>query len=186
MIPVIPLICFLKLGEAYDVILRDLSKIWGLKTKPMDLLDQPDNLHFGFLEATFNHSSAELVLGGVAIATYNLGPLTATQTGRIILKMIVGLTLIFEQLFLYQQKQGDDAPPLTKEVIRELARSFQMSPGRKQMSAEVDESMVWDTKYDEKEAKATAERAMKAGKSRIAQKHSKNEYALWNALKEDC
>jgi hypothetical protein len=100
--------------------------------------------------------------------------------------MIVGLTLIFEQLFLYQQKQGDAAPPLTKEVIRELARSFQMSAGRKQMSAEVDKSLVWDTKHDVDEAKNTAERAMKAGKSRIAQKHSKDEYALWDALKGDC
>jgi len=121
-------------------------------------------------------------MNSAALATYNLGPLTGTQTARIILKIIVGLTLIFEQLFLYQQKQGDDAPPLTREIIREISRNFQMSPGRKQMSAQIDISIVWETRYKLDEAKSAAKRAMEAGKSRIAQKYSKNEYALWDAL----
>ncbi len=70
------------------------------------------------------------------------------------------------------------------EIIREISRNFQMSPGRKQMSARIDISIVWETRYKLDEAKSTAKRAMEAGKSRIAQKYSKNEYALWDALKE--
>jgi hypothetical protein len=58
-----------------------------------------------------------------------------------------------------------------------------MSTGRKQMSVEVERSIVWETRYVREEAKAAAERAMQAGKSRIAQKFSKNEYALWDALR---
>jgi len=123
-------------------------------------------------------------MSSAALATYNLGALNGTKTARIILKIIVGLTLIFEQLFLYQQKQGDDAPALNKELIREIARNFQMSSGRKQMSSEIERSIVWDTRYKLEEAKAAAKRAMEAGKSRIAQKYSKNEFLLWDALKE--
>jgi uncharacterized protein YneF (UPF0154 family) len=119
------------------------------------------------------------------IATYNLGPLTSTQTARIILRIIVGLTLIFEQLFLHQQKQGDDAPPLTKEMIRVIAKNFQMSAGRKQMAAQIDLSIVWDTRHKIEKVTTAAEKAMAAGKSRVAKKASKNDYALWNALKDN-
>lgn len=89
-------------------------------------------------------------------------------------------------VFFHQQKKSDDAPPLTMEVIRKVAKEFQESVERKHILAKVDKSVVWDTKYSLKAAnKATAESAMNTGKSRIAHQYSKDEYALWGAPYED-
>ena len=123
-----------------------------------------------------------LTRNAAALATCNLGPLLGSTTTKITLKMIVGLTLIYEQLFIYQQKQGEVAPPLTRDIIREEARKFQMGRGRQEMSSVIEKLIVKGNCYDEEEAKSAAEQALKAGKSRVAQKYSKNEFALWNAL----
>lgn len=170
------------LGEAYYEILNRLNQLWDLRTEPPDLLRSTNNLHFGFLEATYDESAKVLTMNTAALATYNLGPLVGSTTAKITLKMIVGLTLIYEQLFIYQQKQGEDAPPLTREIIREEARKFQMGRGRQEMSRVIEKLIVRGNCYDVEEAKSAAEQALKAGKSKVAQKYSKDGSALWNAL----
>lgn len=168
-----PIICLWTIGDAYKVILGRLSQIWGLKTEPKDLLLAQDQLWFGFLEATYDETEEGLMFNSAMIATCNFGPLAASQTAKITLKMIVGMTLIFERLFLKQQKQGEDPEPLTAETIREEARLFQHSLERSRMSNEINRHIVLANCYKEAAAKNAAAKAIDAGKSKVAEKYSK-------------
>lgn len=160
-IPLVPLICMWTLGEAYNTILKRLTAIWNLRTDPPGLLAHSDNLHFGFLEATYDESASVLIMNSAALATYNFGPLQASTTARITLKMIVGLTMIYERLFDVQRKQGDDVIPLTREMVREEARKFQFDIKRSKMSNAIEKAITSGNCYDIAEAKKAAEKAMK-------------------------
>jgi len=171
-IPIVPIICVWTLGDAYKVILGRLAQIWGLKTTPEGLLTGRDTLQFGFLEATYDESKEGLIFNSALLAAYNFGPLVASQTAKITLKMIVGMTLIFERLFIKQQKQGEDAKPLTADIIREEAQRFQHSLERSRMSNAINKHIFHANAYKEAAAKNAAAKAIEAGKSREAEKYS--------------
>jgi hypothetical protein len=172
MIPLVPIICMWTLGKAYTVIMHRLTQIWGLKTSPKGLLASKDNLHFGFLEATYDESREGLIFNSSLLAISNVGPLVGSTTAKITLKMIVGLTLIFERLFLKQQKQGEDAVPLTAEMIREEARKFQRSLERSRMSNAIEKKITLANCYKEASARSAAWEAIDVGKSRDAERYS--------------
>ena len=163
------------MGGAYSEILRRLSKYWGLITEPSDLLTSIDNLHFGFLEATYDAPKGELIMNSSLLATYNFGPLLGSRVAKTVLKMITGLTLIFERLFLIQQKQGENPEPLTRESIRKEANRFQSSQERKRMNDAIENKIFLANCYQQDAAKAAASSAIRAGKSKDGEKFSKVE-----------
>jgi hypothetical protein len=171
-IPIIPIICLWTIGEAYSEILRRLSQYWGLITEPEGLLTNKDNLHFGFLEATYDAPKETLIMNSYMLATANFGPLLGSRIAKTILKMITGLTLIFERLFLIQQKQGENPEPLTRELIRKEANRFQTSPERKSMNEAIENKIVLSNCYQIAAAKAAASNAIRAGKSKDGEKFS--------------
>lgn len=166
-IPVVPIICMWTLGQAYDMILQKLTEFWDIVTEPEGLLQSKQNFHFGLLEATFDAPKELLIMNSYALATYNLGPLAGSLTAKITLKMIVGLTLIFEQLYITQQKQGKKLVPFTQEMIREESRKFQSSIGRGKMSDIIEKCITLGNCYDINVARKVAAEALSAGKSRF-------------------
>jgi hypothetical protein len=166
MIPIIPLICLWTMGEAYIKILRSLNQYWGSPTKPEGLLADKDNLRFGFLEATYDVPEGILLVNSCMLATYNFGPLLGSTVAKMILKMITGIILIFERLFLIQQKQGENPQPLTIELIRKEARRFQMSQERKMMSEAIENKINLANCYQITAAMTAASNAIRAGKSK--------------------
>jgi hypothetical protein len=106
------------------------------------------------------------------LASYNFGPLLGSKVAKTILKMIAGLTLIFERLFLIQQKQGENPEPLTKELIRNEATRFQNSPERKMMNEAIENKIVLSNCYQIAAAKTAVSNAIRAGKSKAGEKFS--------------
>ncbi|TAQ85657.1 hypothetical protein B7494_g6023 [Chlorociboria aeruginascens] len=174
-IPIIPIICLWTMGEAYSEILKRLTQYWGLTTKPEGLLTSTDNLRFGFLEATYDAPKETLIMNSYLLASYNFGPLLGSRVAKTILKMITGLTLIFERLFLIQQKQGENPEALTREIIREEASKFQLSTQRQMMNEAIEKKIVLSNCYQIAAAKTAASNAIRAGKSKDAEKFSTGE-----------
>ena len=186
-IPIVPIVCMWTLGSAYMEIIAKLNHIWGLKTDPPGLLTMGGdgiNVFYGFLSDMFDASEKTIFWNTAALATYNLGPLAGSLVAKITLKIIIGLALIYERLFLLQQRTGDSIEPLTEEQIQKEAQEFRSSDGRKRMSDTIEKGITIGNCYKQDAVESTARDALRAGKSKFGDKYSrsKNEWAVWNAL----
>ena len=181
-IPLIPVICVWTLGSAYFDVLGKLNQIWGLRTDPPNIHFRPDFfLEDEFLSAIFDASGGSIAISSAALATYNAGPLAGSLTAKITLKIIVGLTLIHERLFLAQQR--DSGAPLTQARIEQEVRGFRRSAGRKLMYDIIEREITLGNCYKRGAAEKAARLALRAGKSRFGNQDSKKGFGeLYDAL----
>jgi hypothetical protein len=173
------------MADAYDSTLRRLSNIWGIRTTPPDILvEEKNNLSFGFLEAIYDLPSELIYTNSAFIATYTLGKLTGPTIAKITLKMIVGLTLLFERLFTLQQKRGERAEPLSRANIQQVAHEFRKTEARKRMAGSIEKGISSANCYVQVEAEAEAEKALRAANSIFAGTvvSRRKEFAVWDAM----
>ena len=182
-IPIIPLICVLSINDAYCHIIKNLNQLWNLETEPPTLLTEDNMAYaFGFFASIFDKSDLRLFGNAATLATANFGGLQGSITAKIMLKLIVGLSLIYERLFLSQQNVGDQAQPLTYKEIAAEARSFKASEARKHMADTIEKNMTFGKCYDLDAARLAARLSLKAGKTDFGKRYAKAQFAVWDAL----
>ncbi|KAM5341869.1 hypothetical protein ACJ41O_014900 [Fusarium nematophilum] len=146
---------------AFVKILKTINTIWGIPSCTPLLHDSKvRNL---FLQGCFDASAGDILGSKFLMALNFFGPLTATQTATIILKMIAGVSLIYEKLFWYIKNHPDRVvSPLT---IGRMVTEFRRSQGQRNMSARLTYRIHLGNCYDKAACLAELEEAVEAGRS---------------------
>ena len=160
----VPIIGALTIGSAYKDILATLMEIWKIKTNPPDFI-----FPFGltnFLQSLLGLTEGKLLMKSMGLAYNILGPLSGSITAKIILKVLIGYSLMFERLFWTQQEQGDNAKPFTLADAQRQAGLFAWSSDRQTMSDIIEKSISLRNCYSKTLANAIAEQAIDAAKKK--------------------
>ncbi|QGI65181.1 hypothetical protein CEK26_009132 [Fusarium fujikuroi] len=122
-IPFIPFVGATALYSAFIKILKIINTIWGIPSCTPLLHDSKvRNL---FLQGCFDASAGDILTSKFLVALNFFGPLTATQTFTVILKMIAGIYLLHEKLFWYIKNHPERvvSPATIGRMVMEFRRS---------------------------------------------------------------
>ncbi|MCJ1387849.1 hypothetical protein MMC18_000692 [Xylographa bjoerkii] len=158
----VPVLGVATIGSAYARVIVSLRYIWKIKTEPEITMDAGT---MSFLEASLGVSTSKLLFNTMALAYDTLGPLTGTLTAKIILKVIVGCTLMFERLFWLQQDQGDQVKPINLRQMLDVSYRFSGSQQRKTMSDVIEESVKLSNCFSRTKAKIIVRKAIDMAKT---------------------
>jgi hypothetical protein len=122
-IPFVPFVGAGALYTAFTKILENITLAWGIRGCRQLIRDS--EVRNVFLQGCFNVTVGERIGVSFLKSIDIFGPLSVPQTAIFILKMICGVSLIYEKLF-WKQK-NDPGRELDIERIREVAQKFQKS-----------------------------------------------------------
>ncbi|KAH7253079.1 hypothetical protein NW759_013706 [Fusarium solani] len=160
-IPFIPFVGATAIYSAFIKILKTINTIWGIPSCTPLLHDSKvRNL---FLQGCFDASAGDILGSKFLMALNFFGPLTAAQTATIILKMIAGITLIYEKLFWYIKNHPDRV--VSPATIGRMVTEFRRSQGQRNMSARLTFRIHLGNCYDKRACLAELEEAVEAGRS---------------------
>ncbi|KAM0426009.1 hypothetical protein ACHAPT_008638 [Fusarium lateritium] len=160
-IPFIPFVGATALYSAFIKILKTINTIWGIPSCTPLLHDSKvRNL---FLQGCFDASAGDILGSKFLMALNFFGPLTAAQTATIILKMIAGISLIYEKLFWYVKNHPDRV--VSPTTIHRMVAEFRRSAGQKNMSARLTFRVHLGNCYDKAACLAELEEAVDEGRS---------------------
>lgn len=160
-IPFIPFVGATAIYSAFIKILKTINTIWGIPSCTPLLHDSKvRNL---FLQGCFDASAGDILGSKFLMALNFFGPLTAAQTATIILKMIAGISLIYEKLFWYIKNHPDRV--VSPATIGRMVTEFRRSQGQRNMSARLTFRIHLGNCYDKSACLAELEEAVEAGRS---------------------
>lgn len=160
-VPFIPFIGGAALYRAFTKILKTINSVWGIPSCA-PLLESSKVRNF-FLQGCFDASVGEILTSKFMMALNFFGPLTAPQTATIILKMIAGVSLIYEQLFWYAKNHPNMV--LSPFTIEKTVARFRKSSGQKNMSSRLTFCITMGNCYNKEACLAELEEAVEAGRS---------------------
>jgi hypothetical protein len=162
-IPFIPFVGATALYNAFLKILETINAIWGIPSCTPLIHDS--KLRNLFLQGCFD-ASAGNILGSKFLMTLNFfGPLTAAQTATVVLKMIAGISLIYEKLFWYIKNHPDRI--VSPEIIDHIVSEFRKSPGQRNMSDRLTCGIHLGNCYSKAACLAELEGAVEVGRSEM-------------------
>jgi hypothetical protein len=144
-IPFVPVVSAVTFWVTFTYCFDEISKVWKLKDR--SLLLKQRHTKRKFLEAIFDvNPYAFLALQAIDI----LGPTDAPATASVLAKVIAGITLIHDNLFvreLVQRRDGVMVTPLTTDDIDRTVKAFRTGPLRKAMRNHIDGSSLFTKAY---------------------------------------
>ena len=133
-VPLIPFLGGSVFRSSFHEIFSDVSRQYGLIDPWHVLQDKATRKRiFG---ACLKLSAGGRIGVKAALAINVLGPLTVSLITKSLLKMIVGIIMIHEELFWKQREQN--GLRLTEDVIEESCTRFAHSPRRRKAAAHID------------------------------------------------
>ncbi|KAF4450003.1 hypothetical protein F53441_6787 [Fusarium austroafricanum] len=160
-IPFIPFVGATALYSAFIKILKIINTIWGIPSCTPLLHDSKvRNL---FLQGCFDASAGDILTSKFLVALNFFGPLTAAQTSTVILKMIAGISLLYEKLFWYVKNHPERI--VSPATIGRMVMEFRRSQGQRNMSARLTYRITLANCYDKAACLAELEEAVEAGRS---------------------
>jgi hypothetical protein len=129
-VPFIPFIGATALYTAFIKILEQITYIWGFRG--CSLLIKRSRVRNQFLRGCFGASASDIIGAKFLMALNIFGPLSAAQTATIVLKMIAGISLIYESIFWTSKNHPEWE--ITEGFVDSLVKEFQKSPGQQRMS----------------------------------------------------
>ncbi|KAI9847553.1 MAG: hypothetical protein M1838_000829 [Thelocarpon superellum] len=175
-IPLTPLVGATMTYRAFGSIVTNLSAAWGIPD-PHRILCESSARNV-ILEGFFDKSiwKAKGAFGAwtvLSLVTLNIyGPLLVVPTAVLLLKIIAGVTLIFERLFLEQMVDGGSLP-LSTDLIRTVVTKFRHSTGQKLMAGYINGSVDLANTYKKQKIWNVLEQATTLARTQTASEYSK-------------
>lgn len=175
-VPFIPFVGATALYSAFVKLIENINAIWGIRT--CTRLIQKSGVRNLFLQGCFNASTGDILGAKFLMALDFLGPLTAVQTATIILKMIAGISLMYEKIFWEVNKYPERE--VSEAMIDRLVTDFRRSRGQKNMSALLSDGITLGNCYKKTECLAQLENAVDEGRSRMGKEFLRKKTLVGN------
>ena len=128
------------------------------------------------LRSVFDRNNGEILAKSLAHAADISGPLTAAIVSRKILKLIVGINLLFCELWeLQHQEKSTGQQMLSRSQIEDVCERFMKSEERKRMVAVIEKGMHLGNCFSRMTAARVANEAMEAAQGKAIENFSRSE-----------
>jgi hypothetical protein len=129
-VPFIPFVGAIALYRAFIMILKKITALWGIVGAAR--LIEKSKVRNQFLRGCFDTSVGGIIGSQFLLSVNIIPPISAAVTAEVVLKMIAGITLIYEMLF-WRMKQHPERL-LTVEIVEQVVTEFQSSREQQKMS----------------------------------------------------
>lgn len=129
-IPFVPFVGATAFHRSFIKILARVNTVWRIPGYDA-LIQIPKNRNL-ILQACFDTSVAERIGVQFLMALNFLGPLTSADTAMVLLKLVAGISLLYESFFWEHKKHPEML--VNQAVFERLTYDFRKSQGRSRMS----------------------------------------------------
>lgn len=161
-VPFVPFIGAAALYKSFYKILETIDVVWRIPG--CRALVQKSKIRNLILQACFDATVMDRVGVQFLMAINIFGPLSAAQTAGVLLKMIAGITLLYERIFW----ESKDHPKrlMEQSVMESLIRDFQKSKDRVRMSSHLTATITTSNCYSKETCLNELQTAIDEGRSR--------------------
>lgn len=160
-VPFIPFVGAAALYKSFTKILSTINTVWRIPGCGR-LIREPGNRNL-ILQACFDATVLDRVGAQFLMAINIFGPLSAAQTASVLLKLIAGITLLYESLFWEYKNHPERL--LDQAVFERLVRAFQKSQGRVRMANHLTACITSANSYSKEACMKELQTAVEEGRN---------------------
>ncbi|GAB1318542.1 hypothetical protein MFIFM68171_08752 [Madurella fahalii] len=160
-VPFVPFIGATALYKSFTKILAAINTVWRIPGCNA-LIQEPKNRNL-ILQACFDVTVLDRIGAQFLMAINIFGPLTASQTASVLLKLIAGITLLYESIFWEYKDHPDKV--VDQEMFGRLVYDFQKSKGRQHMSSRLTAEITSSNSYSKEKCMRELQTAVDWGRN---------------------
>ncbi|KAK3984702.1 hypothetical protein QBC44DRAFT_336483 [Cladorrhinum sp. PSN332] len=160
-IPFLPFVSAAGLYNSFNKILATINTVWRIPG--CDRLIQKTKIRNKVLQACFNVNVFDRIGAQFLISINIFGPLSGGQTAMVLLKLIAGISLLYESIFWEYKNHSDGR--ITQEVMEQLILQFQKSDGRSRMANHLTGTISTSNAYSKEACFKELQKAIEYGRN---------------------